>query len=134
MPAPSSEAFPLLWSDDVAKILSWAVTSLGLQESWRAPGANGEVEHAELIWPGGKISINVRADGYAKMGPSRIGLRVATNAEVDRIHALATQASAQILQPLMESAVAYSFTALDPDGNQWWVHAETGMLDQLRQP
>ncbi|MFT5102109.1 MAG: hypothetical protein ACI9HY_004245, partial [Planctomycetaceae bacterium] len=29
--------------------------------------------------------------------------------------------------------VAFSFTATDPDGNQWWVNAETGFLDRLRE-
>ena len=40
---------------------------------------------------------------------------------------------ANISQGLEESVVAYSFTATDPDGNEWWVNAETGMLDQLRE-
>lgn len=130
----NSEVFPLLWSNNVAQILDWAVASLGLLESWRADDGAGTVEHAELSWPGGKISINIKAENYANMGPSGIGLRVNDNAEVDRIHQLAVAAQSVIAQPLMENPVAYSFTALDPDGNQWWVHAETGMLDQLRQP
>ena len=41
-------------------------------------------------------------------------------------------AGASIIQGPEESVVAYSFTAVDPDGNQWWVNAETGFLDQLR--
>ncbi len=134
MTQENSEAFPMLWSTNVAQILDWAVLSLGLVESWRADDGAGTVEHAELHWPGGKISINIKADQYASMGPCGIGLRVNDNAEVERIHQLAAAAHAELVQPLMESPVAYSFTALDPDGNQWWVHAETGMLDQLRQP
>ena len=135
MPNAKDHVFPLLWSNDVAQLLSWATRSLGIQESWRAESetANDVVEHAELIWPKGKISINIKSDSYADMGPCGIGLGVSNNAEVDRIHALAVAAKAEILQPLMASPVAYSFTARDPDGNQWWVHAETGMLDQLRQ-
>ena len=41
-------------------------------------------------------------------------------------------AGADITQGPEKSVVAYSFTATDPDGNQWWVNAKTGMLDQLR--
>lgn len=132
MTQDNSEVFPLLWSTNVARVLDWAVSSLGLVESWRADDGAGSVEHAELIWPGGKISINIKAESYAGMGPCGIGLRVNNNVEVERIHKLAVAAQAELMQPLMESPVAYSFTALDPDGNQWWVHAETGMLDQLR--
>lgn len=129
----ASAVFPILWSNDVAKLIEWAVTVLGLQEDWRAANDAGVVEHAELTWPGGKVSVNIKADDYANMGPSGVGLRMPSNADVTRKHQLATDADAQFLQPLMETPVAYSFTALDPDGNQWWVHAETGMLDQLRQ-
>jgi len=45
----ASEVFPLLWSDDVERIVEWACTTLGLEESWRAPGENGQLEHAELL-------------------------------------------------------------------------------------
>ena len=45
---------------------------------------------------------------------------------------LCERTGAEIVQGPEESRVAYSFTAVDPEGNQWWVNAETGMLDQLR--
>jgi len=32
----------------------------------------------------------------------------------------------------MDSRVAHSFTAVDPDGNQGWVNGEPGFLDWLR--
>jgi len=68
---PVSEVFPLLWSEDVERIVDWAVNALGLTESWRAPGKNG-LEHAELLWPGGRISINIRNDSTRDMGPAGI--------------------------------------------------------------
>ena len=34
---------------------------------------------------------------------------------------------------LTESRVALSFTVADLDGNEWWVNAETGFLDRLRE-
>ena len=131
MTTPVAELFPLIWSDDVAAIVDWAVEALGLTESWRAPGDSG-LEHAELLWPGGRISINVRTDATRHTGPSGISLRIDDREAVDRLHARAVAAGAEISQPLTESRVAYSFTALDPDGNQWWVNAETGFLDELR--
>ena len=129
---PKSEVYPLLWSDDVEAVVDWAATVLGLAESWRAAGDDGRLEHAELLWPGGRISINVRADAYRGMGPSGISLRVDDRAQVEALYERARAAGAEISQRFAESRVAHSFTALDPDGNQWWVNAETGFLDTLR--
>jgi hypothetical protein len=47
------EVSPLLWSDDVEGLVDWATQALWLQESWRAPGEDGRLEHAELLWAGG---------------------------------------------------------------------------------
>ena len=125
-----AEVFPLLWSKDVDALVSWAVTTLGLREAWRAPGEDGQIEHAELNWINGKISINI--DKGFGMGPSGISLRVDSRDAVDETHRLAVSAGANITQGPEDSRVAYSFTATDPEGNQWWVNAETGFLDELR--
>ena len=129
--APVSEVFPLIWTDDVEGILNWCVRSLDLTESWRAPGEKG-LEHAEVLWPGGRVSINIRTDATRGMGPSGISLRVDDRERVAALHARAVSAGAEIPMGLTESRVAFSFTALDPDGNQWWVNAETDFLDELR--
>lgn len=130
----TSEVYPLLWSADVAAIADWAQRCLGLTESWRAANDDGVVEHAELLWPGGRISVNAKRDQFANTGPSGIALRLDNRAAIDSCHARAVAAGAQIIQGPEESRVAYSFTALDPDNNQWWVNAETGFLDSIRQP
>jgi uncharacterized glyoxalase superfamily protein PhnB len=128
---PVSEVFPLIWTDDVEGILNWCVDTLGLIEAWRAPGADG-LEHAEVLWPGGRVSINIRTETTRKTGPSGISLRVDDRDRVAALHDRALKADADIMMGLTDSRVAYSFTALDPDGNQWWVNAETGFLDELR--
>lgn len=125
-----SEVFPLLWSKDVARVGDWAVSTLGLKESWRASGESGDVEHLELHWLNGKISINI--DRGDDTGPSGIALRVDDKAVVNEIHDRAVQSGAEIIQGPEDSRIAYSFTARDPDGNQWWVNAENGFLDELR--
>lgn len=134
--SPSStavaEVFPLLWSDDVGKIADWAVATLSLYESWRAEGESGSVEHAELHWANSKVSINIRTQQYANMGPSGISLRVDDRARVDALYAQAQAVDADILVPLADSTISYSFTARDPDGNQWWVNAENGFLDKIK--
>jgi len=127
---PTAEVYPLIWSDDVGALLDWATAALGLKESWRAPGEDGRIEHGELKWLNGKVSINI-ANGRT-IGPSGLSLRVDDRARVDDIHQRAVDAGASITQGPEESMVAYSFTATDPDGNEWWVNAETGFLDKLR--
>ncbi|MEM7080082.1 MAG: VOC family protein [Pseudomonadota bacterium] len=126
------EAFVLLWSDDVERLVTWAHAALGVEESWRAPDEAGVLEHAELIWGNSKISVNIKDERFEGGGFTGLGLQVVDNATVDRLFAQAVEAGAEVHQAVMESVVAYSFTLLDPDRNQWWVHAETGMLDQLR--
>ena len=67
------------------------------------------------------------------MGPAGIALRMDDRARIDQAFETASANGAHILQPPGESTVSYSFTVVDPDGNQWWVNAETGFLDRLRQ-
>ena len=127
------EAYPLLWSEDPAAIADWAVGVLGVHEVWRADdGQGGQIEHVELTWGGSKISINIKTDSYADTGPSGVALAADDRQLVQAAHERAVAAGAVITQPLVETRVAYGFTALDPDRNQWWVHVETGFLDQLR--
>lgn len=127
-----NEVFPLLHVADVDQVTDWAIASLGLRENWRASSDSGVTEHAELLWYGGRISINITREGIPATGPSGIALRADDHAKVDRAYQLAQQSGAKILQTLAESPVAYSFTAEDPVGNQWWVNCETGFLDQIR--
>lgn len=110
-------------------IADWAVANLGLTESWRNV-EDGVVAHAELHWLKGKVSLNiVNSERQGTMG---VGLRLGTRESVDEVYALAKSQGCNFSRELMENPVAYSFTAIDPDGNEWWVHMETGMLDQLR--
>lgn len=128
----TAEVYPLLWSADVAAIVDWAELSLGLTTSWRSANDSGVVEHAELTWPGGRVSVNINRDQFPVTGPAGIALRLDDRAAIDACHAKAVAAGAEIMQGPEDSPVAYGFTALDPDGNQWWVNAETGFLDSLR--
>ena len=124
--------YPLIWSPDVAALSDWAVKTLGLRELWRNAKEDGSVDHAELEWHGGRVSLNELRDGAESSGPSGIALCLDEVVQVDAVHERAVAAGAKIVQGPEKSRVAYSFTAVDPDGNQWWVNAETGFLDQLR--
>ena len=129
---PRSEVYPMLSSDDVAAIADWAVRTLDLTESWRAPGEDGTIEHAEVLWPGGRVGINFRTESSLPLGPMSVALRLDDRARVDALFERAKAAGANFAHGILETRVAYSFTAVDPDGNQWWVNAETGFLDELR--
>ena len=125
-----NEVFPVLHVRDVDEIADWAVASLGLRENWRAAGESGITEHAELLWHAGRISINIHRGGPQRLGG--ISLRVADRQRVDAAWQQAQAVGTNITQSLAESKIAYSFTATDPAGNEWWVNCETGLLDQLR--
>ena len=124
-----AETFPLLSTKNVGVICDWAVNTLGLTESWRAE-ENGVVEHAELHWLNGKVSVNI--ENGERQGTMGVGLRLGSRESVERVYQQAQQTGCTFSRELAESVIAYSFTALDPDGNEWWVHMETGVLDQLR--
>ena len=125
-----SEVFPLVPSSDVGGLADWLVRTLGLKESWRH--AEGDfTEHAEVIWPGGRVSINRLKPGEST-GHAQVALRVDDRSAVETLFERAQQAGAEFQVPLAETPVAYSFTARDPEGNLWWVSAETGFLDKLR--
>ena len=124
--------FPLVWSRDVRALCEWATRSLGLELVWQVPPGDGEWEHAELRWAAGIVSVNYVRDGHEGMGPAGIAVRQGDRAAVDACHARAVGAGAKIVRGPEESLVSYSFTAEDPDGNQWWIHVETGALDELR--
>lgn len=124
-----AETFPLLSTKDVGAIADWAVNTLGLTESWRAE-EDGIVEHAELHWVNGKVSINV--ENGSRSGVMGVGLRLGSRSSVEAVYQRAKDNGCVFSRELAESVIAYSFTALDPDGNEWWIHMETGVLDQLR--
>ena len=129
----TTEVFPLVCADDVGRIADWAVETLGLTESWRAAEDSGVVEHAELTWHGRRISLNIRHGSNQHMGPAGISLRIDDPERVKAVYTRAVRAGASIIQGPETTRIAYSFTAVDPERNQWWVNAETGFLDQLRQ-
>ena len=133
MQKPVQEVISLLFSDQPGIIADWAIKQLGLEESWRASNDDGAVEHIELRWAKSRISINATREGQQITGKTSLGLRLDDAASVKALYQQAIQFGAEIRMALTESKVALSFTLADPDGNEWWVNAETGFLDQLRE-
>ena len=133
MQKPVQEVISLLFSDQPGIIADWAIKQLGLEESWRASNDDGAVEHVELRWAKSRISISATREGQQITGKTSLGLRLDDAASVKALYQQAIQFGAEIRMALTESKVALSFTLADPDGNEWWVNAETGFLDQLRE-
>ena len=98
-----------------------------MTESWQAE-EDGIVEHAELHWVNG-VSINV--ENGSRSGVMGVGLRLGSRSSVEAVYQRAKD-NGCVFSRTRRSVIAYSFTALDPDGNEWWIHMETGVLDQLR--
>lgn len=125
-----AETYPLLSTQDVGAISDWAVKTLKLKESWRAD-ENGVVEHAELHWVNGRVSINIETS--QRQGTMGVALRLGSRDSVEQLYQHAKKQGCQFSRELAENVIAFGFTAVDPDGNEWWVHMETGLLDQLRE-
>ncbi|MEM9744346.1 MAG: VOC family protein [Pseudomonadota bacterium] len=123
---------PLLYTDDVEALAQWLVTHLDLRLYWQSTGAGESIDHAELRLGEQYLSLNRRRTPYDEVGPTVLGLRYGDRETVERLYARALDWGLPIAMALTESSVAWSFTVADPDGNHWWVHAETGMLDELR--
>jgi len=118
---------PLLATRDPQPLLSFFSKTLDVEAHWKHEDGDGRLVHAEVLWGSDRISI-------AAGEPRRcsLGLEVEDEATVERLFERAVSASAHIEMGLTHSKVAYSFTIQDSEGNPYWIHAETGYLDQLR--
>ena len=129
---PGQETYALVFVDDVDLITDWAVAQLGMTENWRAPGDSGVTEHSEVLWGKSRVSINIKRANNEAFSLSSVAVSVNSDAEVDRIYQHMRGNDVAAPEPAT-STVAYGFTVQDPLGNEWWVHNETGFLDQFRQ-
>ncbi len=72
-------------------------------------------------------------EGQNSLGATGLGPRLGDNDRVSARYQQAVALGADVRMALTQSKVALSFTLADPDGNEWWINAETGFLDQLRE-
>ena len=118
---------PLLPTRDPQSLLTFFSKTLDLEAHWKHEDGDRRVVHAEVLWGSDRISITAGEPRRCSLG-----LEVEDDATVERLFERAVLASAQIEMGLTHSKVAYSFTIQDSEGNQYWIHAKTGYLDQLR--
>lgn len=117
------------WNPDAA--LAWLTGVLGLRESWVHRSREGKIQHAELGWRRGLVSINYKRGRYEDYGPTAVLLLVDEAEQVDVVYQRATTAGADTLNPPREDPTRYGFMARDPEGNLWQVSTDT--LEALRQ-
>jgi uncharacterized glyoxalase superfamily protein PhnB len=124
---------PVLHYDDPGAALRWIVDALGLTESWVSRALDGSVQHAELRWRSGFVSINYARGEYPASRGASVSLTVETDAEVDALYERAVDFGARIVRPVGESGYYfYSFGVQDPEGNRWEIGTD-GRLQELRE-
>ena len=126
--------FPLISSKDLDRLTARLFRNLECTPVWAVLDQEGNTEHAELRWRDYRLSLNLVRAPYDGFGPAVQALQVADKETVDSYHTRCVGDGASIVQGPEQSPVAYSFTVADPDGNHWWIHAETGLLNELRSP
>jgi uncharacterized glyoxalase superfamily protein PhnB len=122
---------PALHYSDADAALAWLTVMLGLTESWVHRSEEGRVDHAELRWGRGLVSINYRRGHYDRYGPTNVLLLADEPAHVDAAYQRAAAAGADIVRTPHEDPTGYGFTARDPEGNLWQISTDT--LDPLRE-
>ena len=114
---------PYLFYEDVAAAISWLTTAFGFNESFRLPGPDGKIAHAEMRLANGLIMMG--CPGPAYQNPKRLG-HVTQNlyVYVDNVDAhfeRARKARAQILEEPMDQFYGdRRYAAVDPEGHHWY--------------
>ncbi|QUH04980.1 VOC family protein [Saccharopolyspora erythraea] len=118
---------PILHYDDTRTALRFLTGVLGFREALAASDEEGDVVHAELVWPGGGALVvggtkhTDSVHGGMRAGSSAIYL--ATD-DVDAVHERVRKADGDVVEPphhakFGSGADSYTFTVRDPEGNLW---------------
>jgi uncharacterized glyoxalase superfamily protein PhnB len=124
---------PVLHYDDPEAALRWLVDTLGMTESWVSRAPDGSLQHAEVRWRSGFVSLNYARGEYGASRGATVSMTIETDAEVDALYERAVDSGARIVRPVGESGYHfYSFSVQDPEGNRWEVGTD-GRLQELRE-
>lgn len=112
-----SEVYAGLRYRDADAALDWITGVLGLRELFVVRGDGGRIAHAEVGWGGGAVMLGERSDAP---GGGQVYL-VADDATMRAAYQRVTAAGAEVRRPLADQGYGWSFTAADPEGNEWSV-------------
>lgn len=115
---------PSLRYRDAHAAIHWLGKVFGFQPTMMIPGNGDTVAHAELVYRSAVIMLGSVTDGsdgrlVTEQGPASNYL---VSDDVEALHAAATAAGAQVVDPLAEKEYGgLGFSVLDPEHNVWSV-------------
>lgn len=121
---PAPTVWPTLSYDDAPAGIRFLVEAFGFAEHLVVPGeADGEVVHAELVWPeGGAVMLGSTKRSAGESGGSAQGSAsvYVVTAKPDEVYARAIAAGAVEVRGLRdEDYGSRGFIVRDPEGNSW---------------
>lgn len=126
----ASSIIPTLRYKDAAAAIEWLCNVLGCSRHAVYAGAEGRIEHAELVLCNGMIMLgSAREDEYGRgfKSPEELGgvetrSTYVMTADVDVVWARAQTAGAKVVRAMQETSYgSREFTIKDPEGNSWSV-------------
>jgi PhnB protein len=110
---------PVLTVHGAAKLIEFLTQAFDAKETYRLPGPNGEVMHAEVKIGDSMVMVGEATDHWKPM-PATIALYVE---DTDAWYKRALQAGAtSVREPSDQFYGDRSAGVKDSAGNQWWIH------------
>jgi PhnB protein len=110
---------PVLTVHGAAKLIEFLTQAFDAKETYRLPGPNGEVMHAEVKIGDSMVMVGEATDQWKPM-PATIALYVE---DTDAWYKRALQAGAtSVREPSDQFYGDRSAGVKDSAGNQWWIH------------
>jgi PhnB protein len=119
-----TEIIPYLFYRDVPAALEWLGRAFGFTEEMRTGTPSGGM-HAQMTLNGQRIMMGQGAHDWRMLSPhengmATMGVFVYIDA-VDKHHARAAAAGAEIVQPPHDQSYGRTYTARDLDGHPWFL-------------
>lgn len=129
--AGTTGVYPAFQARDPQALLDFLVEALGFVENtaYRAgEGADEEIVHAQLDWPGGGAIMfgSYKPDNPWCREPGTAGVYLVAD-DLDAVHSRASRAGADIVRPIEDTDYgSREFTVRDPEGNLWSIGTYRG--------
>jgi uncharacterized glyoxalase superfamily protein PhnB len=123
MPVTKTEIFPYIFYRDVPAALEWLTQAFGFKEEMRTTPPDGGM-HAEMSLGDQRIMMGQGSKRWGMISPresttATMGVFVYLE-DVDKHHAQACAAGAEIVQAPYDEPWGRTYTARDLDGHPWF--------------
>jgi PhnB protein len=122
---------PYLTVRGVAQLLEFVTKAFGAEVTFRMPGPEGRIMHAEFRIGDSMVMCGEASDEHPPL-PAMLYLYVP---EVDAVFAKAVAAGGEMVRPVTDQFYGDRSGGLkDPLGNQWWVgtHIEDVSMEEMK--